>query len=348
MNVLDPFDAVDTVAVAGGGVTLRRDDQASRLREMVGRGAPARPARPVSPARPAAEAWASGTIDRPADRSARVIAVTSGKGGVGKTNLAVNLAARFAQAGRRTVLLDADMGLANADVLCGLNLKRNLAHVVAGRCRIADVLADAPGGFSLAAGATGLEKMADLAPAEHLRLLDELATLERAADLILVDTGAGISPNVLTFTRNADHILIVTTPEPTAVTDAYATAKVIVRGRQRRGEAATPISVVVNNARTPREAGETFDRLSRVAREFLGAELTDAGFVPSDPAVGRAVRARRPFVVGQPRCPASVAVTRLAVRLEAGVADALPPGSLGGGFFSRLADAVRAKVPVPR
>ena len=273
-------------------------------------------------------------------RRARTIAVTSGKGGVGKTNLAVNLAARFAQAGKATVLLDADMGLANADVLCGLQLPYNLAHVVARRRRLAEVLADAPGGFKLCAGASGLARMADLPPAEHAVLLNSLAALEEVSDLILIDTGAGISPNVLNFTRTADHVLVVTTPEPTAITDAYATIKVV---RRERGDSPDrgAISLLVNQARDADEAARAYGRVSRVAREFLGVAVEDAGFVPADAAVGRAVRERVPFVIGRPHSPASVAVTKLAARLEQGVAGALPlgtPGTAAGtGFFNRIA-----------
>ena len=325
------LDPIDSAAAAAGGVSARRDDQATRLREMV-RG------RRESPP-------LMREVDHPAAKpAARVIAVTSGKGGVGKTNLAVNLAARFAQAGKRTVLLDADMGLANADVVCGLTLRRNLAHVVSRRCRLDEVLADAPGGFKLAAGATGLADMAALPAEEHERLLAALSSLESASDLILIDTGAGIGPSVLSFTRSADHVLVVTTPEPTAVTDAYAAIKVTARRRREQGQAVDgAISLVVNQARSPAEAAATFARLDKTARDFLGVSLCDAGSVPADAAVGRAVRSRVPFVIDRPRSAAAAAVTRLAVRLEGGVAANLPaatPGLPGSGFFGRLGAAV--------
>ena len=266
-----------------------------------------------------------------------MIAVTSGKGGVGKTNLAVNLAARFAAGGKRTVLLDADMGLANADVLCGLDLPFNLAHVISRRKRLSEVIADAPGGFKLVAGASGLATMADLPPEEHARLMESLAQLEQACDLILIDTGAGISPNVLSFTRAADQVLVVTTPEPTSITDAYATIKVICR--QRPPSDLRPISLLVNEVKSATEAKQVYDRVAKVARDFLNVPLGDAGFVPLDPAVSRAVRARVPFLLASPRCAASVCVTRLAMRLESGVGPtaALPASR---GFFGRLAGAI--------
>ncbi len=343
-------------------------DQAQQLRDLIRRQQADRPAKaaPASSSRPAVMP----VVPRespPAplarvSRRAKVIAITSGKGGVGKTNVAVNLAARFAQAGKATVMLDADMGLANADVLCGLQLPFNLAHVIARRKRLSEVLADAPGGFRLAAGATGLARMADLPPAEHARLIECLAALEQATDLILIDTGAGISSNVLSFTRAADRVLVVTTPEPTAITDAYATIKVILRDRpeQARDGISQPISLLVNQARNATEAKLVFDRVAKVARQFLGATIEDAGFLPLDAAVTRAVRARVPFVVGQPKSAVSAAITRLAIRLEAGIAANLPVGTAGAprrhreagggggtgangtdGFFGRLGQRLR-------
>ncbi len=233
------------------------------------------------------------------------------------------------------------MGLANADVLCGLELRDNLAHVVARRRTLRQVLVKAPGGFHLAAGASGLARMADLPANEHNRLLDELRALEAAADVILIDTGAGISPNVLTFAAAADRLLVVTTPEPTSITDAYATIKVAMRERTGGscGES-TGISLLVNQARSAAEARSVYERIAQATRQFLHAGLDNAGFLPIDAAVGKAVRGRVPFVVGQPKSPAAVAVTRLAARLEQGVAAGLPIGTPGAGtgrsFFGRL------------
>jgi flagellar biosynthesis protein FlhG len=270
-------------------------------------------------------------------KKARVIAVTSGKGGVGKTNIAVNLSSVFASAGKNVVLLDADMGLANADVLCGLDLPHNLAHVVARRKRLEDVLARAPGGFRLAAGATGLARMADLPQAEHDRLMASLTSLEDEADLLVIDTGAGISPNVLNFTAAADQVLVVTTPEPTAVTDAYATIKVVLRERAKRGDSsADRVALLVNQARNEAEGRQVFERVAKVAAQFLGASIASAGCIPHDAAVTRAVRQRMPFTSGEPGSSASRAVESLAIRLERGVAQSLPRRT---GFFGRVARA---------
>jgi len=260
-------------------------------------------------------------------RRASVIAVTSGKGGVGKTNISVNLAIKFASAGKRVVLLDADLGLANADVLCNIDLPANLSHVIARKKDLSEVLVKAPGGFSLIGGASGLARMADLTDADRQRLVSALAELEEQADVILIDTGAGISPNVLAFTRAADHVLVVTTPEPTAITDAYAVVKVVSRDNQERR-----ISLLVNQARTANEARIVHERIAKVARQFLAVSVYDAGYIAADEQVSAAVRKRTPFVLANPRCAASHGISQLAIRLEQGVAGT----ALAGGFFNRM------------
>ena len=270
---------------------------------------------------------------------ATVIAITSGKGGVGKSNVAVNLAIKLSAAGKRVVLLDADLGLANADVLCNVELPLNLSHVIARKREIGDVMVKAPGGFRLIGGASGLARMADLTDFERQRIVDALGELEETADIILIDTGAGISPNVLSFTRAADHVLVLTTPEPTAITDAYAVIKVISRGVGGGGpgshgdEPGRQVSLLVNQARSPGEARVVHERIAKVARQFLGVSVLDAGFLYADEQVPLAVRKRTPFVLASPRCPASQCVTQLAMRLEQGVAAS---ELLHGGFFQRM------------
>ncbi len=262
-------------------------------------------------------------------RRASVIAVTSGKGGVGKSNVAVNLAIQLASAGKQVVLLDADLGLANADVLCNVDLPSNLAHVIARKKELHEVLIKAPGGFALIGGASGLARMADLSDNDRQRLVDAMGELEQQADVILIDTGAGISPNVLAFTRAADHVLVVTTPEPTAITDAYAVVKVLSKdGGERR------ISLLVNQVRSANEAKVVHGRIAQVAKQFLGISVLDGGHVLSDEAVPQAVRRRTPFVLGSPRCPAAGCIAQLAMRLEQGVGAAIDAN--GAGFFTRM------------
>ena len=258
---------------------------------------------------------------------ASVIAVTSGKGGVGKSNIAVNLAVQLASAGKSVVLLDADLGLANADVLCNIDLPFNLAHVIARKKELREVMVKGPGGFKLIGGASGLARMADLSDEDRQRLVAALAELELQADVILIDTGAGISPNVLSFTRAADHVLVVTTPEPTAITDAYAVVKVI-----SRDGAVHRVSLLVNQVRAPAEAKIVYDRIAKVARQFLNISVFDAGYIPADDNVPLSVRRRVPFSLAFPRSPASQSLAHLAIRLEQGVATTLQPS----GFFQRM------------
>jgi flagellar biosynthesis protein FlhG len=268
-------------------------------------------------------------------RLAKTVAITSGKGGVGKSNLAVNLAAAMA-ARRSTCLLDADLGLANADLLCGVSPGATLEDVVQGRRRLSEVMLVAPGGFRLLPGASGVASVANLAPAARRELVVQLAGLERSFDVLLVDTGAGIGANAMAFTLAADSALVVVTPEPTSITDAYGAIKTIA------ARVARPrIRVAVNMASNAAEGEEVFRRLDRVARHFLSLPLELAGIVPHDEAVREAVRKRVPFLVASPDAPASRAVRAIADRLlgengrEEPVAtdDAAPRG----GFLGRLA-----------
>jgi flagellar biosynthesis protein FlhG len=319
-------------------------DQATQLRTLVRqRNRPPHPAMGQQPGSAAGAPVAHLNPDHPRAAShatpaktASVIAITSGKGGVGKSNVAVNLAIRLAGAGKKVILLDADLGLANADVLCNVNLPSNLFHVINRQRELGDVLHDAPGGFRMIGGASGLAKMADLSDHDRQRLIDSLGELERRADVILIDTGAGISANVLAFTRAADHVLVVTTPEPTAITDAYAVVKVLGRdgadGRERR------VSLLVNQASTPTEARAVYERISKVAKQFLGLSVLDGGYLPVDEQVPLAVRRRVPFMLGAPRSAASLAVNQLAMRLERGVSPAATASDAGSGagFFDRM------------
>lgn len=267
-----------------------------------------------------------------AARRARVIAITSGKGGVGKSNIAVNLAIRMAQSGKQVALLDADLGLANADVLCNVDLKWNLSHLISRKRNLQDVMIQTPGGFYLIGGASGLAKMADLTDQDRQRILDSLAELESMFDVLIIDTGAGINANVLCFTRAADHVLIVTTPEPTAITDAYAVAKVMIRDGQER-----QMSLVVNQVRSAAEGRAVYERISKVARQFLGIGIYDAGCIFADDNVALAVRRRSPFVLSFPKTPASICVSQLVTRLQP--ERMLQPRT--DGFFHRMSRWLR-------
>lgn len=264
---------------------------------------------------------------RPMPRKlARAIAVTSGKGGVGKTNLAVNLAVCLARLGQRVCLLDADLGLANADVLCNLTPRLTLEHVVCGRCRLAEAVLAAPGGFCLIPGASGVARLADLDRESRRALLEQLVALERAADTVIIDTAAGVTANVLAFVAAAQRVVVTTTPEPTAMTDGYGIIKALVSRA-----AATRIELVVNMVGDEAQGEAVFGRMNRVSRTFLNRSLEFAGSIPMDPAVREAVQQRVPFVLYAPQSPATAAMHRLARRIAGLEA---PPN--GQGFFSRL------------
>ncbi len=284
-------------------------DQAQALRNLVEQHEAGRRGRPQGVAQQVLEGdrLPEGKV-RP---RAHFIGVSSGKGGVGKTNIAVNLAIRLSQMGRRVILLDADLGTANADVLCNLSPLTNLAHVVAGRRTLDQAIIDAPGGFRLVPGASGLAQMAALSEFERARLIQQMRQLELLADVVLVDTGAGVSPNVLSFLASADQQLIITTPEPTAITDAYAVIKTLHRSAR-----AVDLRVLVNMVRTPAEGRAVFDRICAVCRRFLSCTPHYAGHIVEDARVVASVRARRPFVLGAPRTEASVNIGQLAHRID--------------------------------
>jgi len=261
-------------------------------------------------------------------RNTRTIAVVSGKGGVGKTNVALNLSILLSAAGSRVALVDADLALANIDVLLNITVRANLSHVIAGTRTLEEVLVDLPCGVQLVPGASGLAGVADLTEFQRAKLMSDLLDLEADNDVIVVDCGAGIGPDVLYFAAASDNLLVVTTPEPTAVTDSYAVIKVLA-GRKYAGHT----SLMVNMASSRTEARVTQQRIANVARQFLDTTVYDAGYMLTDAKVSEAVHRREPFVLAFPRCAASRSLAALAAKLSAG-------GALAGhreGFFRRVA-----------
>lgn len=263
------------------------------------------------------------------------LAVTSGKGGVGKTTVVVNLAVALARARSRVAVIDADFGLGNVDVLLGLQPVRHLGHVLAGACELEDILVRGPHDLRIAPAGSGLGELTALAPRHWARLQAGLERLGRDLDYLLIDTGAGISANVVNLVHAAGRALVVTSPEPTAIVDAYATIKVLTV----RAAAPTP-ALLVNGAHGPDEADLVFRQLEAAVRRFLHRPLDSFGFIDDDAAVREAVLAQRAVVDSAPDAPASRAFRRLANR----VASLVPPGGPGLRLVGRPAVAG----PLPR
>lgn len=245
-----------------------------------------------------------------AGESGRLVSITSGKGGVGKTNIAVNVAIAMAARGHRVLLVDMDMGLANADVLLGIDVRLNWWHVLRGGREIGEAIVPAGGGIDVLAGGSGLSGLADLSEFERHRLLQDLDSVRGSYTVILLDCGAGISRNVLTFGLAADLVVVVTTPEPTAMTDGYAMIKMLSQSSADR-----TIGLVVNQAASRGEARRVYERIAGVAARFLRFPLADLGYVLQDEAVSFAVRQRRPVLVGQAGSVAGRCLTAVAERI---------------------------------
>lgn len=263
----------------------------------------------------------------PKARAAQVIAIASGKGGVGKTSIAVNLAVTLARRGQRVVLIDADLGTANIDVAMNVHSTHDLSHVIRGERSLEDVAVPVDKNLSVIAGASGISGVADLGAFERQRLLESLGRMEREADVILLDCGAGISQNVLAFAQTAHRLLLVTTPEPTAVADVYALVKVL-----SRTPVTPPIGLVVNCATSIREGRSISERVSSVAARFLSVAIDDFGQILRDENVPISIRKRCPVVSLVPRCSAARSVAILAERILSGDDGALP----APGFFRKL------------
>jgi flagellar biosynthesis protein FlhG len=243
-----------------------------------------------------------------------LLAVTSGKGGVGKTTLSVNLSIALTRLGMRTTLVDADLGMANADVMCGLTPGRRLEHALglnaAGHptppLDLRSLAVNAPGGFRLIPGSVGIAHMAELPEEERLRLLAALIDLEHDSDVVVADTGAGIGPGVMAFLRAATLVLVIATPDPASITDAYALVKCLhARGTPR-------VALVVNQACNEDEAAAVHGRLAACCGRFLGTALPLVGWIPTDQRVHRSVRQRRPLLVSSRRSPAGRAMVAVA------------------------------------
>jgi flagellar biosynthesis protein FlhG len=252
-----------------------------------------------------------------------VIAVTGGKGGVGKTSVSVNLATGLAAAGRRVVLLDGDLGLANVDVLLGLSPRYTLAHVLSGERTLDEIMVEAKQGFKIVPAASGAADLAGMGGAGHLSLVQAFSSIATRVDVLIIDTAAGIAPGVLQFSQAAQHVLVVVTDEPASITDAYALIKVLSRDHR-----VTRFRVVANMSRTSGEGETLFKKLERVTSRFLDVILEYAGEIPDDEHMRRAIRSQRPVLDAHPASPAARAFKKLAAAAVTWPVPAGPRGNL--------------------
>lgn len=268
----------------------------------------------------------------------RVIAVSSGKGGVGKTSVSVNLSCAMAQAGKHVLLLDGDLGLANVDVQLGLQPTYNLSHVLDGKCRLEDTILPGPCGIHVIPASSGKKSMSELTAAQNAGLVHAFSELHLPIDTLIVDTAAGIADSVITLTQAAQEIIVVVCNDPSSLTDAYALIKVL-----SRDHGVDRIQVLSNMVNSASEAKEIYENLRRVSERFLDVTLNYMGSVPNDEWLRRAVRKQRAVVDAYPNSPSSTAFTTLARKAESW---GLPQGARGNleFFVERLVNPAAGAV----
>lgn len=253
----------------------------------------------------------------------KVIAVTGGKGGVGKTNVSINMAVSLAAQGQRVVVLDADLGLANVDVLLGLRVHKNISHVLSGECDLEDIMLEGPGGIRIVPASSGMRSMVELTPTEHAGLVRAFSEIQGDYDVLIVDTAAGISDMVLSFARAAQDVVVVVCDEPTSITDAYALIKLL-----NREHGLFKFKIVANMVKSLREGQELFAKLSKVTDRFLDVALELVATVPFDENVRKAVRKQKVVVDVYPKAAASIAYKTLASKAMTWPIPTQPQGHL--------------------
>jgi flagellar biosynthesis protein FlhG len=260
-----------------------------------------------------------------------VYAVTSGKGGVGKSMFSLNLAIALSLQEERVLLFDADLGLPNLDIMLGLTPAFTLQHYLLHRVPLQDILVKGPAGISILSGGSGVYELANLGEREVLRILQDMKKLEFAYDRIIFDTAAGISSQVIKFAAAADEVFLIIVAEPTSIVDAYSTLKLIWHEMPE-----TQVRVIVNQANSKKEASDAFEALARVAHRYLHRELTLLGTIPDDMEVENAVKSQVPVVIKSPKSAAGSRIRQIAAAIVQGDGTARSRGS----FFDRVFPAI--------
>lgn len=245
---------------------------------------------------------------------ARVITVTSGKGGVGKSSISLNLAIQMARMGKRIVVLDADFGLANIEVMLGVRPRANLADLMFRGKELSDIITDGPEGIKFISGGSGIQELASMNKSQVIYLTKKLVELDAYADIIIIDTGAGISDSVLEFVASGNEVLLVATPEPTSITDAYALLKALNQNSEF-SKHNTKIKLIANRVRNEEEGTLLYENIKNVVDKFLNLELLYLGCIPQDDQISKAVIKQKPVSISSPQAPSAKALEKLAHEL---------------------------------
>lgn len=265
------------------------------------------------------------------EKLCRVVCITSGKGGVGKTNLSVNLSLALVQKEFNVILFDADLGLANVDILIGAYSNYNLQNVLSGEKTLKEIMVKEPNGLKVIPGGSGIERLADIGREQQDSFIKQLSELEKEADFIIIDTSAGLSRSVLQFISSAHEVVVVTTPEPTSIADAYSIVKVISSYKLH-----SKVKLVINRVRTEKEAKDVMEKLDAVAQKYLNVDLVYLGRLLDDPQVVQAVKKQEPFILSFPNSKVSESIRHIALNLVDFSADEETKKGLGG-FVSKIA-----------
>lgn len=263
-------------------------------------------------------------------KETRVIAITSGKGGVGKTNFTINLAISLSNLGYKIIVFDADIGLGNIDIVLGVVPRNNISSVINGTKDILDIMTDGPNGIKIIPGGSGVKDLNDLSEEKIDNMIRAFSKLENYADFILIDTGAGLSNTVLSFVRAAEEVILVTTPEPTSLTDAYAMIKTLTVYEQ-----CDNLKVIVNRAENSVEADEIFEKLSRATNRFLKIKLENLGYILHSKLVVESIKSQTPLLLMYPNSPVASKINEIAFKLI-GREETVNSKKGVGGFMKKL------------